>query len=176
MNKKRIMIIVSRFNQKITQSLLDAAKETLYKAGVPESETGVVWVPGAFELPVAAARAARSDNWDAVVCLGCVIRGETPHFDYVCQESARGLMNIGLETGKPVIFGVLTTLNSHQAMERSGLTPASLPEGESVKHLVTNKGTEAAQAALDMLSIFADWGSIWSQPTEGMPEKPAIPQ
>ena len=162
MSKARVLIVVSEFNQTITQSLLDAARETLYKAGLPEDHVDVIRVPGAFELPVVAAKGARSNRWDSVICLGCVIKGETPHFDYVCQEAARGLMQVSLETEKPVIFGVLTTLTSQQAMERSGLRETTVSDPDGIKQVVENKGVDAAQAALHMMGQFSDWESKWS--------------
>ena len=158
----QILIVVSRFNERITQSLLEGALETLYKAGLQKSQIDVLKVPGAFELPVVAARGARSDRWDCVICLGCVIQGETPHFDYVCQETARGLMDISLETEKPVIFGVLTTGTSEQAMQRSGLMASTVHDPAGIKQTVDNKGVDAAQAALDMLGILSNWESSWS--------------
>ena len=136
----RILIVASRFNQKITDSLLAAAEKTLYHAGIPEDRVGVVRVPGAFELPVMAAKAAESSDWDAVICLGCIIRGGTPHFDYVCNETARGLMDTSLRYGKPIIFGILTTHTSRQAMERSGLASPTGADPEGIKQCVANKG------------------------------------
>lgn len=149
--KHRILIIVSDFNQQVTHSLLEACLETLYKASLKQSQLQVVHVPGAFELPLMAAKGARSQQFDAVICLGCVIRGETPHFDYVCQEAARGLMQISLETEKPVIFGVLTTETSEQALARAGLRPSFASDPLGVKQVVENKGIDAAQAAIKML-------------------------
>ena len=152
-----ILIVVSDFNQQVTHSLLEACIETLYKASLKESQLQVVHVPGAFELPVLAAKGARSKHWDAVICLGCVIRGETPHFDYVCQEAARGLMQVILETEKPVIFGVLTTETSEQALERAGLKANEGTDPLGVKQVVENKGVDAAKAALQMLENISHW-------------------
>ena len=152
MENKRIIILVSDFNSQITDSLLEACQETLYKAGFGESQLKVIRVPGAFELPVIAAKAARMPQWDAVICLGCVIKGETPHFDYICQEAARGMMSIALETEKPIIFGVLTTNTMEQAMARSGLKQNSYKDAFGIKKSVENKGIDSAQAALQMLS------------------------
>ena len=157
---KQILIVVSDFNQQVTHSLLEACLETLYKASFKESQLHVVHVPGAFELPVMAAKGARSKRWDAVICLGCVIRGETPHFDYVCQEAARGLMQVSLETEKPVIFGVLTTETSEQALARAGLSPNAAKDPLGVKQVVENKGTDAANAAVQMLENISHWEGI----------------
>lgn len=124
-------IIVSRFHENITAKLLDGAREALRRAGVADANVDVIWVPGAFELPVAAEAAAASQRFDAIVALGCVIRGETPHFEYVAGEAARGLGNVALAHRIAVGFGVLTTETEAQALARQ------------------NKGTEAAQAALE---------------------------
>jgi len=159
---QKVLVVVSHFNQKVTRSLLEGALETLYNAGLQKSQVDVIEVPGAFELPVVAAKGARSGRWDSVICLGCVIRGETPHFDYVCQEAARGMMNVSLETEKPVIFGVLTTDTSQQALARSGLGHPAKADSEGVKQLVENKGVDAAEAALEMMGIFSDWENSWS--------------
>jgi len=138
----RFLIIASRFNTMITRRLLEAVEQTLAEAGVAKEQVDCLWVPGAFEVPGVAARAARSRAYHAVICLGAVIRGDTPHFDYVAGECARGVMDITIETGVPVVFGVLTTNNLEQAMERAG------QGGE-------NKGHEFAQAALTMVKTMA---------------------
>ena len=124
-------IIVSRFHDTITNRLLDSAREALRRGGIPDSDVEVIWVPGAFELPVVAEAAATSDNFDAIVALGCVIRGETPHFEYVASEAARGLGNVALAHRIAVGFGVLTTETMAQAEAR------------------VSKGAEAVQAALE---------------------------
>ena len=124
-------IIVSRFHETITSRLLDSAREALKRGGVPDSDVEVTWVPGAFELPVVAEAAAASENFDAIVALGCVIRGETPHFEYVASEAARGLGNVALAHRIAVGFGVLTTETMAQAEAR------------------VSKGAEAVQAALE---------------------------
>ncbi|MBF0440966.1 MAG: 6,7-dimethyl-8-ribityllumazine synthase [Oligoflexales bacterium] len=134
----RYLIIASRFNEMITESLLKGAKDTFLKAGIKEGEClDIVWVPGAFEVPVIAAKAGRSGRYDAIVALGAVIRGDTPHFDYVAGEAASGLMRVSIETGVPVIFGILTTDTVEQALNRAGL-----------KH--GNKGADAAGTAILM--------------------------
>lgn len=124
----------------ITRPLKDGATDTLKDAGVEESHITHKWVPGAFEMPVAAAVAARSGKWDAVICLGCVIKGDTAHFDYVAGPNASGMMSVSVETGVPVINGVLTTENVEQALNRAGIK-------------MGNKGVEAAQAALHMTKL-----------------------
>lgn len=139
---KKILIIVARFNDMITRSLLAGASDAFRDAGYPEDKIQTVWVPGSFEIPVVAAKAARSGKYAAVVTLGAVIRGETPHFDFVAGQAASGLMNIGLETGVPVIFGILTTDTIEQALARSGIKGG-------------NKGRDAAQAALEMIKVLA---------------------
>ena len=131
----RYLIVASRFNDFVTKALLSGAHETFAEAGVRDVE--VLWVPGCFELPTVAAQAARSKRFAAVVCLGAVIRGETPHFDYVAGECARGIMRAGLDTGTPVIFGVLTTDTTEQALSRCGIKGG-------------NNGSHAAHAALAM--------------------------
>ena len=117
---KRFGIVVSRFNDFITEKLLGGAMDALLRTGVKESDIQVIKVPGAFEIPLAAQKVVRAGNYDAVVCLGAVIRGSTPHFDYVCAEVSKGIAQISLESGIPVIFGVLTTDSVEQAIERAG--------------------------------------------------------
>jgi 6,7-dimethyl-8-ribityllumazine synthase len=134
----RVGIVVSHFNGFITEQLLAGAEHTLKALGA-EVHT-VVWVPGAFELPLVAQTLAELDQVDAVIALGCVIRGSTPHFDYVCNEAAKGLAHVALETGIPVIFGVLTTDTIEQAIERAG-TKAG------------NKGSDAAMSAVQMVRV-----------------------
>ena len=151
------MIVVSDFNEKITKSLLDGSQETLLNAGISGANLEVLHVPGAFELPLLALKGAKSGIWDAIICLGCVIRGGTPHFDYVCQEVARGIMQVGLDTEKPVIFGVLTTDTYEQALERSGLSkPSSELAKNDGKNIVEHKGVEAAETALKILACDLD--------------------
>lgn len=132
---QRYLIISARFNELITRSLTQGAQEVLTEAGV---QVDTIWVPGAFEIPVLAARAARSKRYAAIVCLGAVIKGETPHFEYVAGPCASGLMNVSIETGIPVIFGVLTTHTVEEALNRAGLKQG-------------NKGSEAAHTALTMV-------------------------
>ncbi|WP_102029277.1 6,7-dimethyl-8-ribityllumazine synthase [Salirhabdus sp. Marseille-P4669] len=135
-----IGIVVGRFNEFITSKLLDGAIDTLKRHGVSEDNIEVAWVPGAFELPLLADKMANSDKYDAVITLGTVIRGATPHFDYVCNEAAKGVSQAALKSGKPVAFGVLTTESIEQAIERAG-TKAG------------NKGAEAAVTVIEMAQL-----------------------
>jgi 6,7-dimethyl-8-ribityllumazine synthase len=138
----RIAVVVSRFNETIGKRLLDGALDCLARHGADLGETSVVWVPGAFEIPLVARRLASSGEFDAVVCLGAVIRGETAHFEYVAGHAANGIGTASAETGVPIANGVLTTENSSQAEERAG--------GK-----LGNKGFEAAAAAIEMANLLA---------------------
>ncbi|WP_010498963.1 6,7-dimethyl-8-ribityllumazine synthase [Paenibacillus elgii] len=133
-------IVVGRFNEFITNKLLGGAQDALKRHGVHEDEVEIAWVPGAFEISLIAQKMAESGKYDAVITLGAVIRGSTPHFDYVCNETAKGVAAISLKTGIPVIFGVLTTDSIEQAVERAG-TKAG------------NKGWEAAASAIEMANL-----------------------
>lgn len=141
----RFAVIVSRFNERITSSLCDAAIASLREAGAPAADVEVFQVPGAFELPQAARCAAESARFDAVICLGCVIRGATPHFEYISSAAAHGVMDAAGDTGIPIAFGVLTTDTEAQAEERAG-------DGAD------NKGREAAAAAIEMAVLFRRMG------------------
>ncbi|MBB5172971.1 6,7-dimethyl-8-ribityllumazine synthase [Texcoconibacillus texcoconensis] len=136
----KVAIVVGRFNEMITSKLLSGAEDTLRRHGVEEENVDIAWVPGAFEIPVAAKKLTESGRYDAVVTLGTVIRGSTPHFDYVCSEVAKGVASLSMQTGTPVIFGVLTTDTIEQAVERAG-TKAG------------NKGAEAAVSAIEMANL-----------------------
>jgi 6,7-dimethyl-8-ribityllumazine synthase len=138
----RFGIVVSRFNESITRQLLAGARDCLVRHGVPEDRIEALWVPGAFEIPVAVRSLARSGRFTAVIALGAVIRGATPHFDYVAGGVASGLASVALESGVPAIFGVLTTDTIEQALERAG-TKAG------------NKGWDSALAALEMSDVLA---------------------
>ena len=138
----RVAVVVARYNEVVTGRLLEGARQCLREKGVPEAQVDVVWVPGAFELPVAAEAAAASGRYAAIVALGCVIRGETPHFEYVAGEAARGLGNVALAHRLAVGFGVLTTESLEQAMARAGGAAG-------------NKGYEAAEAALTTADVLA---------------------
>ena len=134
-------IIVGRFNEFIGGKLLGGALDALKRHGVEEGEIEIAWVPGAFEIPLAAKKMAKSEKYDAVICLGAVIRGSTPHFDYVSGEVTKGIASVSLETEVPVVFGVLTTDTIEQAINRAGLKSG-------------NKGFECAMDALEMASLF----------------------
>jgi len=150
----RFAIVRALFNEPITQALLDGALRAFAQAGIARSAIAVVEVPGAFELPVCALWLAQSKKYAGIVALGCVIRGETPHFEYVAAEAARGLADVALRTGVPVALGVLTTENAAQAAARS--TNAAAPASGHVGEPKTgNKGFEAAQAALAMARVRA---------------------
>jgi 6,7-dimethyl-8-ribityllumazine synthase len=136
----RIALLASRFNETITKSLLEGALSALRRHGLDDASITVAWVPGAFELPVTAKRLADSGEFDAIVCLGAVIRGATSHYDYVCSQAASGIARVSLDTGVPVIFGVLTTETIEQAIERSG-TKAG------------NKGFDSAVSAIEMADL-----------------------
>ncbi|MEY8750781.1 6,7-dimethyl-8-ribityllumazine synthase [Alkalicoccobacillus gibsonii] len=136
----KIGIVVARFNEFITSKLLSGAENVLKRHGVNEADVEVAWVPGAFEIPFAAKKLADTGKYDAILTLGTVIRGSTPHFDYVCNEAAKGVGSLALSTGIPVIFGVLTTNTIEQAIERAG-TKAG------------NKGAETAIAAIEMANL-----------------------
>lgn len=138
---KRFALVASRFNEFITQKLLDGALDCLYRHQAEEDKLTVVWVPGAFELPYAASKLASSKKYDAILCLGAVIRGETPHYDYIANQVTRGIAEITLRTGVPTILGVLTTDTLEQAIERAG-TKAG------------NKGWDTAISAIEMTDLF----------------------
>lgn len=138
-----VAIVVSRYNSVYTDRLLDGANRALCDEGIYDEAVNVIRVPGAFEIPVAAAKLANSGDYDAVVCLGAVIRSDTPHFDYVAREAARGIMQVGLESGIPVIFGVLTLDSIDQAEVRT-------------RNDESNRGYEAAKAGIEMAQIMND--------------------
>ena len=136
----KIGIVVSRFNDFITNKLLDGALDGLTRHGVAESDVDVAYVPGAFEIPLVASKLAKSKKYDAIICLGAVIRGSTSHYDYVCNEVSKGVAQVSLSEGLPVIFGVLTTENIEQAIER-----ASTKSG--------NKGYDCALSAIETVNL-----------------------
>ncbi|MGB9613062.1 MAG: 6,7-dimethyl-8-ribityllumazine synthase [Candidatus Margulisiibacteriota bacterium] len=137
-SKLRFGIVVSRFNELVAKGLLAGAEDCLKRHGAKEESIDVIWVPGAFEIPLVAKKIAK--NYDAVICLGAVIRGGTPHFEYVASEAAKGIAKVSLETGVPVIFGILTTDNLEQALERAGAKPG-------------NKGFAAALSAIELANL-----------------------
>jgi 6,7-dimethyl-8-ribityllumazine synthase len=150
----RFGIIRSRFNEEVTKRLLEGALEALRKAGARDEAIEVILVPGAFEIPLVAARMARTRRYDALICLGAVIRGETPHFEYISAEVSRGIARVAYDSGVPVIFGVLTTDTEEQADARSG------------KPGPHNKGYEAGATAIEMATLMKRLGSP-SRPPRG---------
>ena len=137
----KLAIVVSRFNEIFTTKLLGGAEDAIRRTGGNTDEVVLVWVPGAYEIPLAAQKLAESGKFDAVIALGAVIRGSTPHFDYVCAEAAKGVAQASMKTGVPVAFGILTTETIQQAVERAG-TKAG------------NKGYDAAMSAIEMANLF----------------------
>jgi 6,7-dimethyl-8-ribityllumazine synthase len=137
-SKLKVGIIVSRFNELVSKGLLDGALDCLKRHGAKEANLDVIYVPGAFEMPLVAKKVAK--EYDAVVCLGAVIRGGTPHFEYVASEAAKGIARVSLDTGIPVIFGVLTTDNLEQALERAGAKPG-------------NRGFAAGLSAIELANL-----------------------
>ena len=135
----KVGIVASRFNSFIVQKLLDGAVDGLVRHGVDDKNISVMWVPGAFEIPLAAKKMAESDKYDAVIAVGAVIRGSTTHYDYVCAEVSKGIASVSLSTGKPVLFGVITTENIEQAIERAGSKAG-------------NKGYDCALSAIEMVN------------------------
>lgn len=142
--KHKFGIIIGRFNEFIGSKLLEGALDALKRHGVSEDNIEITWVPGAFEIPLVSKKMALTNNYDAVICLGAVIRGSTPHFDYVSSEVSKGIASVSLDTGIPIIFGVLTTDTIEQAIERAG-TKAG------------NKGYEAAMTAIEMANLLEEF-------------------
>lgn len=140
----KVGIVVGRFNEFIVSKLLGGALDGLKRHGVNENNIEVAWVPGAFEIPLVAKKMAQKEEYDAVICLGAVIKGSTPHFDYVCAEASKGIASVSLLSEKPVIFGVLTTDTIEQAIERAG-TKAG------------NKGYDAAVTAIEMVNLLKEF-------------------
>ncbi len=141
----KIGIVVSRYNSFITQRLLEGAEDALRRHGMAEDDLTVLYVPGSFEIPLAALKMAQSGRYDAVICLGAVIRGSTPHFDFVAAECAKGVAQASMKTGVPVIFGVVTTDTIEQAVERAGTR-------------VPNRGAEAALSAIELVNALKEMG------------------
>lgn len=137
---KKIAVAASTFNECITAKLVEGAQECLLAHGFLQDSIDIVWVPGAFELPLIAQKLAELHTYDAIICIGAVIRGETPHFDYVCAQAASGITSVSLKTGIPIIFGVITVDTLEQALMRTGIK-------------VGNKGWDAAVAAIEMCSV-----------------------
>jgi len=136
----RFAIVVSRFNELVSKGLLDGAIDCIKRHGAKDSDCQIVWAPGAFEIPLVAKKLAISKKFDAIICLGAVIRGGTPHFDYVASEVSKGIASVSLETEVPVVFGVLTTDNLEQALERSGVKSG-------------NKGFSSALSAIELANL-----------------------
>ena len=143
----RVGIVAARFNEFITSKLVGGALDVLRRHEVADEDIVTAWVPGAFEIPVVAKKMAESGRFDAVICLGAVIRGATSHYDYVCSEVSKGVAHVSLETGVPVLFGVLTTENIEQAIERAG-TKAG------------NKGAECASGAIEMVNLMRELENV----------------
>ncbi|CUV03218.1 MAG TPA: 6,7-dimethyl-8-ribityllumazine synthase [Dehalococcoidia bacterium] len=139
----RVAVVVARFNELVTRPLLNAAIGTLTRYGVVDDDINVVWVPGAFELPVVAKSLAKTSRFDAIVCLGAVIRGETGHYDMVAGNAARGISQVGVDTGVPTIFGVLTTENMDQALNRAGGKAGNMGANAAVAAIETARLVQA---------------------------------
>lgn len=137
---KKFGILVTRFNSFITKRLLDGAVSELKRHGADEKKIDVIWIPGSFELPIIAQKLAVSKKYDSILCLGAVLQGDTPHFEYVCSEAAKGIANVSMKTGVPVIFGVITADNLEQAIQRAGAKSG-------------NKGEDAARVAIEMADL-----------------------
>ena len=140
----RVAIVAGRFNEFITGKLISGAMDALTRHGASAENIDLIWVPGAFEIPLMAQKAAAGDRYDAVICLGAVIKGATPHFDYVSSEVSKGVAQVSLKEGKPVIFGVLTTDSIEQAIERAGTKSG-------------NKGFEAGVSAIEMINLMKNF-------------------
>ncbi len=136
----KFAIVVSRFNSLVTQRLLDGALDALRRHEADENAITIAWTPGSFELPLVAQKFAKSGKYDAVICLGCIIRGDTPHFEYVASETAKGIAQVMLDTGVPTVFGVVTADNLEQALERAGAKAG-------------NRGFDAAMTAMEMANL-----------------------
>ena len=141
----KIAVVVARFNEFITGKLLSGAKDALFRHGVAEEDVDVAWVPGSFEIPLVAQKLAMAKKYDAVICLGTVIRGATPHFEYIAAEVSKGVAKVGLDSGIPVLFGVITADTLEQAIERAGTKSG-------------NKGFDAAVGAIEMANLLKKIG------------------
>ncbi|MBN1638973.1 MAG: 6,7-dimethyl-8-ribityllumazine synthase [Ignavibacteriales bacterium] len=139
--EKKFAIVISRFNEFISNKLLTGALDCLNRHDCLEKDIDIVWTPGSFEIPLAAKKIAQKNNYDAVICLGAIIRGSTPHFDFVASEVSKGIATASLETGVPIIYGIITSDNIEQAIERAGTKSG-------------NKGWDAALSAIEMADLF----------------------
>jgi 6,7-dimethyl-8-ribityllumazine synthase len=137
---KQFAVVISRFNELVSKEMLGGAVDTLIRHGVKENEITIAWTPGAFEIPLIAGKFAQSKKYNAVICLGAVIRGDTPHFDYISAEATKGIAQVSLQSGIPVVFGLLTVDTLEQAFERAGSKAG-------------NKGRNAAETAIEMISL-----------------------
>lgn len=144
--ERRFALVVSRFNELVGRKLLDGALDCLIRHDAEDDNLDIVWVPGSFEIPLAAKKLAQTGKYDAIVCLGAVIRGDTPHFDFVASEASKGIALAGMETGVPIIFGVITTDTVEQAIKRAGTTAG-------------NRGFDAAMTAIEMANLMAKIGN-----------------
>ena len=139
----KVAIVASRFNEFITTKLVGGAEDCLLRHGVNADDISLAWVPGAFEIPLIASKMAKSGKYDAVICLGAIIRGSTSHYDLVCNEAAKGIAQVSLQSDIPVMFGVITTENIEQAIERAGSKAG-------------NKGSECAEGAIEMINLIRE--------------------
>jgi len=137
---KRFAIIVSRFNELVSERLMEGAMDKLIRSGVKKDDIDVARVPGSFEIPLVAKVLAKTKKYDAIICVGAIIKGDTPHFDYIASESAKGIAQVSLESGIPIEFGIITAETPEQAMERAGIKRG-------------NKGAQAAESAIEMVSV-----------------------
>ena len=137
---KKFALIVSRFNELVTQSLLEGAESRLIRHGAKKDDIDTFWVPGSFEIPIVAQKVTKIKKYDALICLGAIIKGDTPHFDYIASESAKGIAQVSLASGIPIEFGIITAETAEQAIERAGIKRG-------------NKGAQAAEAAVEMINI-----------------------
>jgi len=140
---KKFGIVVSRFNEFISSKLTEGAVDTLVQHGVDENDISIVWVPGSFEIPMVAKKLASSSKYDAVICLGAIIRGETPHFDFIASEAAKGVAQVAMGSDVPCVFGIITTDNLEQALDRAGTKSG-------------NKGRDAAKTAIEMCNLYTE--------------------
>jgi|SRR3989339_1148794 len=137
---KKFALIVSRFNELVTQRLMEGAENRLIRHGAKKDDIDTFWVPGSFEIPLIAQKVVKTKKYDALICLGAIIKGDTPHFDYIASESAKGIAHVSLASGIPIEFGIITAETAEQAMERAGIKRG-------------NKGAQAAESAVEMINI-----------------------
>jgi len=142
-------LVISRFNEFVTKKLLEGAQDALLRHGVNQADIEIAWVPGSFEIPLIAKKLAQSKRYDAIICLGAVVRGGTPHFEYIATEVSKGIAKVSLETGLPVIYGIITTDTLEQAIERAGTK-------------MGNKGFEAAENAIEMANLLKSMSELYS--------------